>query len=52
MIAKEGKPIAKLVALDQPCQKRVFGILAGKLRVPDDFDAPLPEDVLREFEGG
>ncbi len=52
IIAKAGKPVAKLVALDQPPRKRVLGILAGKLHVPDDFDAPLPDEILREFEGG
>jgi len=52
VIAKEGKPIAKLVALDQPPARRVLGLLKGKLRVSDDFDAPLPEEILREFEGG
>jgi len=52
VIAKEGKPIAKLVALDQPPARRVLGLLKGQLRVSDDFDAPLPEEMLREFEGG
>lgn len=31
--------------------KRVLGSLQGLLHVPDDFDAPLPPDVLRAFEG-
>jgi hypothetical protein len=26
-------------------------MLAGKLHVPDDFDDPLPDDVLADFEG-
>ncbi|HLF90735.1 MAG TPA: hypothetical protein VI451_17445 [Anaerolineales bacterium] len=30
---------------------RPFGLAAGEFIVPDDFDAPLPEDVLKEFEG-
>lgn len=30
---------------------RPFGLAAGAFAVPDDFDAPLPDDVLREFEG-
>lgn len=51
IIAKAGKPVAKLVALDAPPRKRVLGLLAGQFKVPDDFDAPLPEEVLREFEG-
>ena len=52
VIAKAGKPIAKLVAPDQAPRERVLGTLAGRLRIPDDFDAPLPEEILREFEGG
>jgi hypothetical protein len=31
--------------------KRPFGLCAGKFVVPTDFDAPLPEDVVRGFEG-
>ena len=32
--------------------KRQVGFLKGKLLVPDTFDAPLPHDVLADFEGG
>ena len=52
MIAKAGKPVAKLVALDRMPQKRPIGLLAGQMHIPDDFDDPLPEEILREFEGG
>ena len=30
---------------------RPFGLCAGQFRVPDDFDDPLPEDIIRGFEG-
>ena len=50
IIAKAGKPLAKLVALTA-AKKRKLGILKGKLRAPEDFDAPLPEEVLASFEG-
>ena len=30
---------------------RPFGLCAGEFVVPDDFDAPLPEEILRDFEG-
>lgn len=30
---------------------RPFGLCAGEFTIPDDFDDPLPEHVLREFEG-
>jgi prevent-host-death family protein len=51
VIAKAGKPIARLMPLAPPpaTQKRVLGRL--QLTVPADFDAPLPDDVLDAFEG-
>ena len=51
IIAKAGKPIAKLTRLDQPETPRRLGILEGKGRASDDFDAPLPPDLLDAFEG-
>ena len=51
IIAKSGKPVARLGPLAAPAGKRRLGILAGKLRVPEDFDAPLPDDVIEAFEG-
>ena len=35
----------------QPKPRKRIGMLAGKLHVPDDFDEPLPSDVLDAFEG-
>jgi hypothetical protein len=43
--------LAKLVALTAAAKKRKLGILMGKLKAPEDFDAPLPEEVLASFEG-
>lgn len=53
IIARAGKPVAKLVPLapSTATQRRVLGRLAGQLTVPEDFDAPLPGDVLDAFEG-
>jgi antitoxin (DNA-binding transcriptional repressor) of toxin-antitoxin stability system len=34
-----------------PLQSRPFGLCAGQFTVPADFDRPLPEDILEEFEG-
>jgi len=52
IIARAGKPIARLVSLAPPAtKKRVLGRLAGQFTIPDDFDAPLPDDVLAAFEG-
>ena len=51
VIAKAGKPVAKLVPFEPPAKKRKLGILAGAVRIPDAFYDPLPEDVLDRFEG-
>lgn len=48
IIARAGKPVAKLVSLGK--KKHQLGILKGKFKVPVDFDAPLPKDVLSGFE--
>lgn len=51
IIAKAGKAVARLMPLDTAPKKRALGVFQGKLNVPDDFDAPLPEDTLASFEG-
>lgn len=51
VIAKAGKPVARLMPLADRRGKRRLGALAGKLRVPADFDAPLPDEILDTFEG-
>lgn len=49
IIARGGKQVAKLTAITQkPIQ---FGVLKGKVRLADDFDADLPANVLAGFEG-
>ena len=50
VIAKAGKPIAKLVPFDPPLADRIPGTAKGRLRLSDDFDAPLPDEVLEDFE--
>jgi prevent-host-death family protein len=50
IIAKAGKPVARLVPIDGHKQPRQLGTLAGEFTVPDDFDDPLPEDILADFE--
>ena len=50
VIARDGTPVARLVAVRQPAAKRVPGRDRGLFSVPEDFDAPLPEDILSEFE--
>ena len=51
VIAKAGKPMAKLIPFITATKKRKLGLLAGKLPVTEDFDAPLPDEVLASFEG-
>jgi prevent-host-death family protein len=54
VIAKAGKPMAKLVPFDtQPLQPRKFGQkLLGITYIAPDFDAPLPEDIIDDFYNG
>ncbi|MBM3532989.1 MAG: type II toxin-antitoxin system Phd/YefM family antitoxin [Alphaproteobacteria bacterium] len=52
VIAKGGKPKARLVALEQPKKPlRVPGGDKGKIWIAPDFDDPLPDDILEAFEG-
>jgi prevent-host-death family protein len=52
VIARAGTPVARLVALAPARRPVVLGTLAGRLGpIPDDFDAPLPDDVLDALEG-
>jgi prevent-host-death family protein len=40
IIAKAGEPVARLAPLSAPARKKQFGLLTGKIKVPDDFNAP------------
>ena len=51
VIAKAGKPVARLVPIRPRSKGRVFGQDQGKFTVPADFNAPLPDAVLSDFEG-
>lgn len=51
VIARAGRPVARLSAVTVAPGERRLGLDAGLFRVPDDFDAPLPDDVLDTFEG-
>jgi len=52
-IESGGKPVAEMkpVAPRATPGRRPVGLCRGEFRVPDDFDAPLPEEVLQSFEG-
>jgi prevent-host-death family protein len=50
VIARAGKPIARLTTLKDEKRPLVFGLLEGEGWIADDFDAPLPDGILAEFE--
>jgi prevent-host-death family protein len=52
IIAKAGRPKARLVPVQKTQRPRKPGLWKGKVWIADDFDAPLPEDILAGFEGG
>ena len=49
VITRSGQPVARLVPIGQG--RRIFGHDRGRFVVPDDFDVPLDEELLRAFEG-
>ncbi|MGQ0623625.1 MAG: type II toxin-antitoxin system Phd/YefM family antitoxin [Sporichthyaceae bacterium] len=49
LITRGGEPVARIVAV-APSRRRVLGADAGRVRMADDFDAPLPPEVLADFE--
>lgn len=51
IIAKAGRPLARLVPLKPPTRPRVPGIFRGQIRIGDDFDAALPEEIEKAFRG-
>jgi prevent-host-death family protein len=51
IIAKAGKPMARLAPISIPIRKKRLGLLKGKVKVPDDFNTPLDDEILAAFEG-
>lgn len=51
VITKSGHPMARLVPMESRAHLRVPGQGKGAWQVADDFDAPLPDEVLDVFEG-
>ena len=51
IIARAGKPVARLSAYVECTDRRILGRDIGLFEVPDDFDVPLPEELLAKFEG-
>lgn len=51
VIAKSGKPLVKVMALDMPASPQRLGFLAGEIAVPDDFDQLGEPEIAALFEG-
>lgn len=51
VIAKAGRPVARLVPAGLSTAPRTPGLMKGRIRVGKGFDAPLPGDLLDAFEG-
>lgn len=51
VLAKAGKPVAKIVPFEAPSKRRVPGSARGLVKIYDNFDDPLPDEILDAFEG-
>ena len=53
IIAKAGKPVARVTAYDSPeeCQQKRIGFMAGEFTVPDDFDRMGQKEIIEMFGG-
>jgi prevent-host-death family protein len=49
LIAISGRPVAKLVPISKKPERK-FGVLKGKIKIAKDFDAPLSDEILADFE--
>ena len=50
IIARAGRPLARLMPLASPTRPRRPGLLRGRIRLSKNFDAPLPRTIARAFE--
>lgn len=50
VVTDDDQPVAEIRPVATARRPRPFGLARGTFSVPDDFDAPLPEEVLRDFE--
>jgi prevent-host-death family protein len=53
IIAKAGKPLVKVIAVDAPTPKQVrrLGFMIGQIEVPEDFDVMGSSEISQAFEG-
>lgn len=52
VIAKAGKPLVKVVALDSPAEPQRLGFLEREMEVPDDFDRMGEAEIAALFGSG
>ena len=50
VLTDRDQPVAEIRPIESVRRPRPFGLAAGTFVVPDDFDDPLPEEILRDFE--
>ncbi|HOW54112.1 MAG TPA: type II toxin-antitoxin system Phd/YefM family antitoxin [Syntrophorhabdaceae bacterium] len=50
IIARAGRPVARLVPVREKARERIAGTAKGKVKIGKDFEKPLPESILREYE--
>ena len=52
VIVRDGVPVAEIKPVPpSPPELRPFGLCAGEFTVPDDYDQPLPQEIIKQFEG-
>ncbi len=52
VITRHGRPVARLIPVNQAKPRRKIGLLEGQgFWIAEDFDAPLPDELLDLFEG-
>jgi prevent-host-death family protein len=51
VIMRSGKPLVRLMPVETAPAPRVLGTAKGDFVMPADFNEPLPDDVLAQFEG-
>jgi len=51
VVLKDGVPLAEIKPINFKSQTiRPFGLCKGEFILPDDFNDPLPEEIMKEFE--
>jgi prevent-host-death family protein len=52
LVIDSGQPVAEIKPVTQKgAGLRPYALCSGEFRVPDDFDMPLPEEIIAKFEG-